>query len=91
MTSPDVAQPQVRDTTPKLQDVIPAAKPNLSDTDPEISKSSSPSTETSLLWTAMTMDGPTVYYRSDMGDARPIRQPQRGHPLAKQADVGEKL
>jgi hypothetical protein len=31
VTSLDVEQPQVRDTTPKLQDVIAAAKPNLSD------------------------------------------------------------
>jgi hypothetical protein len=31
VTSPDVEQPQVRDTTPKLQDVIAAIRPNLSD------------------------------------------------------------
>jgi hypothetical protein len=30
MVPPDVEQPQVRDTTSKLQDVIAAAKPNLS-------------------------------------------------------------
>jgi hypothetical protein len=47
--------------------------------------------ETSLLWIAMTTDGSTVHYRRDIGDARPIRQPQRGLTLAKQADVSEKL
>jgi hypothetical protein len=31
VTPPDVEQPHVWDTTPKLQDMIAAAKPNLSD------------------------------------------------------------
>jgi hypothetical protein len=33
VTPPDVEQSQVRDTSQKLQDVIVAAKPNLSDTE----------------------------------------------------------
>jgi hypothetical protein len=32
-----------------------------------------------------------VYHHIDMGDARPIRQPQRRLPLAKQAEVSEML
>jgi hypothetical protein len=32
-----------------------------------------------------------VYHRVDTGDARPIRQPPRRIPLAKQAEVNEML
>jgi hypothetical protein len=32
---PDIEQPHVQDTTPKLQDVITAARPNLNDTEPQ--------------------------------------------------------
>jgi hypothetical protein len=44
-----------------------------------------------FLWRAKTTDGLTVYHRIDTGDARPIRQPPRRLPLAKQADVSEML
>jgi hypothetical protein len=37
------------------------------------------------------MDGPTVYHFIDTGETRPIRQPPRRLPLAKQAEVGEIL
>jgi hypothetical protein len=33
------------------------------------------------------MDASKVYHRIDTGDARPIRQPPRRLPLAKQAEV----
>jgi hypothetical protein len=49
----------VRGTTTKSQDVIAAAKPNLSDAEPRDLEEPFTETETSLLRTAMTMDGPT--------------------------------
>jgi hypothetical protein len=93
LAPPDVEQPPVRGNIPKLQDVITAANPNLSELNLENWKSSSPSTETSLLWTSMTTDGPTdrMYHRIDTGEAWPIRKPPRRFPVAKQADVGEIL
>jgi hypothetical protein len=49
VTPPNVEQPQVQDTTPKLQDVITAATPNLSELNPKSWKSSSTRMVTSLL------------------------------------------
>jgi hypothetical protein len=87
-----VEQQQVQDITLKFEDVIAAARLNLSDAE---------SRELEELLTeyrhifAMKSDnyGQTirVYHRIDTGDTQWTHQPSRRLPLAKQAEVGEML
>jgi hypothetical protein len=87
-----VEHPQVQGITPKCEDVIAAARPNLSDAE---------SRELEDLLTkyrhifAMKSDDyrqtNRVYHCIDMGETQLIHQPPRRHPLSKQAEVGEML
>jgi hypothetical protein len=81
VTPPNMEQPQVRDTTPKLQDVTAAAKSNLSD---------NASKELEELLTkygnifVMKSDDyrwtNRVYHHIDTGEGQPIRQPANDSP-----------
>lgn len=86
MATPNVEQPQVQDTTPKLQNMTAAARTNLT-LNPELL------TKYRVIF-AMKSDGycrtNRVYHRINMGQARPI-QPLRRLRLAKQVDVGKLL
>jgi hypothetical protein len=97
VTPPIVDQPQVQDTTPKLQDCvlypwIAAARPNLNDT--EFQDLEKLLTEYRDIF-AMKNDnyGRTdrMYHHIGTREALLIRQPLRRFPVAKQADVGELL
>jgi hypothetical protein len=92
VTSPDVEQPKVKDTTLKLQNVIAATRPNLSDA--ESQEFNELLTEYGDIFRMMSNNyGRTnrVHHLIDMGETRPIHQPPRTLPLAKQAEVGEML
>jgi hypothetical protein len=72
----------------KVQEVIEAARSNLSDG--EFQELEDLTTEYEDIFTTGSEDyGRTdrVDHRIGTGDARPIRQPQRRIPLAKQAEV----
>jgi hypothetical protein len=81
-------QPQDRDLTSKLQEVTEAAKPHLSNG--EFQELEELLAEYKDFFAVDSEDhGRTnkVYHLIDMGDARPIRQPPRRLPQAKQAEV----
>ncbi|XP_023711548.1 uncharacterized protein LOC111866641 [Cryptotermes secundus] len=89
---PEVGQPPAPSVTPKLADVITAAKPHLSPG--EFQDLEDLVSEYADIFAQDNEDyGRTnrVYHRIDTGEARPIRQPPRRVPLAKQAEVKEML
>jgi hypothetical protein len=75
MTPPDTEQPQFRNTTSKLQDVIASAKANVREA--ESRELEEFLTEYGVIF-AMKIDvyiqTHSMYYRINMGEARPIRQ-----------------
>jgi hypothetical protein len=86
-----VGQHQSQDLSSKLEDVIAAAKPHL--TNGEFQELNELLTEYEDIIARYDEDyGRTnrVYHRTDTGDTRPIRLPPR-IPLAKQAEVKEML
>jgi hypothetical protein len=87
VTPHDVEQPPVRDTTPMLQDMIAAAKPNLSDTE---SREMEELTEYGNIF-AMDRDyyrqTHRVYHRTDTGKTRPI-SPSPRRPPSKTGGCG---
>jgi hypothetical protein len=88
----DVEQPQVQDSTPKFEDVITAAGPNLSDA--ESRELEDFVTEYGVIFAMKSDDyrwADRVYHHIDTGEAQQIHQPPRRLPLAKQAEVGEML
>jgi hypothetical protein len=91
VTPPDLGQPQAQDSSSKLEDVIAAAKPHLTNGEfQELEEL----TEYENIFSGDNKDyGRTNkgYHHTDMGDARPIRQPPRRIPLTKQAEVNEML
>jgi hypothetical protein len=92
VTPPDVGQHQAQDLCSKLEDVNAAAKPHL--TNGEFQELNELLTEYEDIFARDDENyGRTnkVYHRIDTGDARPIRQPPRRIPLAKQAEVKEML
>jgi hypothetical protein len=85
-------QPQTQDLGSKLEDIVTAARPHLPNE--EIQEMEELLTEYEDIFAGADEDyGRTnkVYHRIDTGDARPIRQPPRRIPLAKQAEVKEML
>jgi hypothetical protein len=90
MTLPDVGQLQAQDSSSKLEDVIAAATPHL--TNGEFWELKELLTEYEDIFAADNKDyGRTkqVCHRIDTKDARPIFQPPRRISLAKQAEVKE--
>ncbi|XP_023721645.1 uncharacterized protein LOC111872215 [Cryptotermes secundus] len=89
---PELGQPPAPGITPKLADVTTAAKPHLNTR--EFQELEDLMSEFADIFAQGNEDyGRTnrVYHRIDTGDARPIRQPPRRVPLAKQAEVKEML
>jgi hypothetical protein len=85
VTLPDAEQPQVRDPSSKLQDVITAVRPHLSNR--EFQELKELLTKYEDIFAGNREDyGQTnkVYHRIDMGDARPLCQPPMRLPLEKQ-------
>jgi hypothetical protein len=83
---------QAPDSSSKVQEVIEAARSNLSDG--EFQELEDVITEYEDIFATGREDyGRTdrVYHRIDTGDNRPIRQPTRRLPLAKQAEVSGML
>jgi predicted ArsR family transcriptional regulator len=79
-----VRQHQAQDLSSKLEDVITAAKPHLSNG--EFQELNELLTEYEDIFATDDEDyGRTnkMYHRIDTGNARPIRQPPRRIPLAK--------
>jgi hypothetical protein len=92
VTPPDVGQHQAQNLSSKLEDVITAAKPHL--TNGEFQELKELLTEYEDIFARDDEDyGRTnkVYHCIDTGDARPILQPPRRIPLIKQAEVKEML
>jgi hypothetical protein len=92
VTSPDGEQPQAPDIKLKLMDVTTAAKPHLNTR--EFQEPEEFVAEYVDIFARDSEDyerTDKVYHRIDMGDDRPIRQPPRRVPLAKQAEVKEML
>jgi hypothetical protein len=88
----DVEEQQVLDTTVKLQNVIAAARSNLSDTESqELEELLTKYRDISAMKSDDYRYTNIVYHRTDMGEALLICQPPRKLSLAKQADVGEML
>jgi hypothetical protein len=92
MIPPNVEQPQVRECTPKLQDMIAVAKPTLSDA--ESGEFEELLTE---YWDIFAMDNDDYGWTDkvccciDMREVRPICETLRRLPLAEQADVWKML
>jgi hypothetical protein len=86
-----VEQPQVRDTTLKLQELTAAAKPNLSDNEFRQLEELTEDIDTFAMDSDDYGQTDIMYHRIDTGEAQPIRQPPSRLPMAKQADVGEML
>ncbi|XP_023713337.1 uncharacterized protein LOC111867582 [Cryptotermes secundus] len=89
---PDVGQPPEPGLKPKLADVTTTAKPRLNTR--EFQEIEELAAKYANIFARDNEDyGRTnkVYHRTDTGDARPIRQPPRRVPLAKQAEVKEML
>jgi hypothetical protein len=86
-----VGQPQARDASSSLEDVIATAKPHL--TSRELRELEELSEYEDIFAGDNEDYGRTnkVYHRIDTGDTRPIRHPPRRLPLAKQAEVNEML
>jgi hypothetical protein len=83
---------QAQESSSKLQDVTEAARPQLSNG--EFRELEEFLAEYEDIFAVDSEDhGRTnkVYHRIDTGDTRPIRQPPRRLPLAKQAEVSEML
>jgi hypothetical protein len=81
VTPPNVEQPQIQRTTPKFQDMIAAAKPDVSDA--ESRELEELLTEYRYIFAVKSNDyGRTnrVYYHIDTGVARSVYQPARGIP-----------
>jgi hypothetical protein len=92
VTQPDAAAPQDHDTSPNLQEMIVAARPNLGVE--EIRELEDLVTEHEDVFATQSSDyrrTDRVYHHIDTGEARPIRQPPRRLPLAKQAEATEML
>jgi hypothetical protein len=92
VTVPDVGQTQAQHPSSRLEDVIAAAKPHL--TNEEFQELEELLTEYEDIFARNNEDYEKTnkaYHRIDMGDARPIRQTPRRLPLAKQAEVSEML
>jgi hypothetical protein len=92
VTTPDLEQPQARDLSSKLQDITEAARPHLSNG--EFQDLEELLVEYKGIFAVDSEDhGRTnkVYHCIDLEDGQPIRQPPRGLPLAKQAEVREML
>jgi hypothetical protein len=92
VTTPDLEQPHAGHLSSKLQDITEAARPHLSNG--ELQDLEELLAEYKDIFVVYSEDyGQTnkVYHRIDMGDTRPIRQPPRRLPLAKQAEVREML
>jgi hypothetical protein len=92
VTSPDVEQSRASDTKPKLLGVTTAARPHLNTT--EFQELQELVAEYPDIFARDSEDyrrTDKVYHGIDTGDARPIRQPPRRVPLAKQAEVIEML
>jgi hypothetical protein len=84
---PDVEQSQAQDLSSKLE-----ARPHL--TNGEFQELEEHPTEYKDIFAGDNEDcgrASKVYHRIDTGDARPIRQPSRRIPLAKQAEVNDRL
>jgi hypothetical protein len=90
VTPPNVEQPQVQHPTPKLQDVIAAARPNLSNAEFQV-----PEEHCTAYGDIIAMNSndyrqtDRVYNHIDTGEAQQIHQLQRTFPLAKQVDASE--
>jgi hypothetical protein len=83
-----VGQPQSQDASSQLDDIIAAAKPHLTNGGiSEVGRTPDPVRENNKDYGRTNK----VYRRIDTGDARPIRQPPRRVPLAKQREVNEML
>jgi hypothetical protein len=92
VTPYEVGQPQAQELSSKLEDVITVARPHL--TNEEFRVLEELLTEYEDIFAGDNEDyGKTnkVYHHIDTGDARPIRQPPRRIPLAKQTEVKEIL
>jgi hypothetical protein len=92
ITTPNFEQPQFRDSTSKIQDISEAASPHLSNK--EFECLTKPLTEYEDIFAVNSDDhGRTnkVYHRINTWDARPIPQPPRRLPLAKQTEVSGML
>jgi hypothetical protein len=92
VTPHGVGQPQAQDQSSKLEDVITAARPHL--TNGEFQELEELLTEYDDIFPGDNEDygrNNKVYHCIDTGDARTIRQPPRRIPLAKQAEVKEML
>jgi hypothetical protein len=92
VTSPDLDHRQAPESSSKVQEVIEAARSNLSGG--EFQELEDLITEYEDIFASGSEDyGRTdrVYHRIDMGDARTIRQPPRRLPLAKQTEVSGML
>jgi hypothetical protein len=84
VTPPDVGQPQAQDSSSKLEDVIEAAKPHL--TNGEFRELEELLTEYEDIFVGDNEDyvrTNKVHHRIDTGDARPIRQSLERIPLVK--------
>jgi hypothetical protein len=92
VTTHDLDQPRAQKCSSKLRDIKEAAKQNLSEE--EFRELKKLLAECDDIFAVDSEDhGRTnqVYHRIDTGDARPIRQPPRSVPLAKQAEVSDML
>jgi hypothetical protein len=91
VTLPDGRQPQAQESSLKLEDVIAAAKPHL--TNGEFRELVVLLTKYDEIFAGDNEDygrankPNKVYHRIDTGDALSIRQPPRRIPLAKQTEV----
>jgi hypothetical protein len=92
VTLPEVGQRQAQDLSSELEDTITVAKPHLSNE--EFWELEELLTEYEDIFAGDNEDcrrTNKVYHRRDTGDTRPICQPPRRMPLAKQAEVNEML
>jgi hypothetical protein len=87
-----VERPQALDSTPKLQDIIAAARPHLSNR--KFQELEEPLAEYEDIFAVDSKDyrwANRMYHRIDTGDARPIFQSPRRLPLEKQAEISKML
>jgi hypothetical protein len=84
VTIPDLEQPQARELSSKLQDVTEAARPHLSHG--ELQEFEELLADYENIFAVGSEDQRwtnKLYHRTDMGEARPNRQPPRKLSLAK--------
>jgi hypothetical protein len=90
-TPPGATEAQMQETALQLEDVLAAARSNLSNERTKELEELITEYEDIFVTSSDYGQNERLYHRINIGNVRPSRQPPRRLPLAEQAEVGEML